>query len=144
MRTHKTKEEYIAELKGKIARRNEILKAYEEEFKPLLDKFNGKVYNARFINELRKQLQERNKLFNVLNERQSGQNIEFNIILRNDNYNYNDYEALYIGIVAPYTDGNQRIDTSKVHEYAKPWYNNFMDGIEELKGVVKNYDKYMK
>ena len=55
MRTHKTKENFIARLEKEIVAINELLNFYKNVYLPTLAKFNGKVYNKRFINALKEQ-----------------------------------------------------------------------------------------
>ena len=52
-RTRKSREEFVKEMNTRIAARNIIMEFVENVYFPLMaTKFDGKVYNARFINAL--------------------------------------------------------------------------------------------
>ena len=53
MRTKSTKAEFVNETKERIAMRETLCDFYYNTYLPTLKKFNGKVYNIRFIKALR-------------------------------------------------------------------------------------------
>lgn len=139
MNTKKSKGDFINEMKQRIEKRNKLLDFYKNVFLPTLKKFDGKVYNIRFIKALREQT-EGNNLWWVTERSNSG---EIEIRLRMDNFNYNDYEALWTKCLL---NKDYRIDYEKSvgDYYAKAWLENFKEGIEGYQDTIDNYDKYMK
>ena len=53
MKTKLTKEQFIARMKKENKHRNDLLEFRNRIFLPTLQKFDGKVYNIRFIKALR-------------------------------------------------------------------------------------------
>lgn len=139
MNTLKSKSEFISEMNTRIDKRNKLLDYYNNVFLPTLKKFDGKVYNIRFIKALREQT-EGNNLWWVTERSNSG---EIEIRLRMDNFNYNDYEALWTKCLL---NEDYRIDYEKSvgDYYAKSWMENFKKGIDEYQDTIDNYDEYMK
>ena len=62
MRTKKNKEQFIEEMKKRINLNEQLNTFYNEIYLPTLQKFDGKVYNIRFIKALREQAQNLNNL----------------------------------------------------------------------------------
>ena len=96
MRTKKNKEQFIEEMKKRINLNEQLNTFYNEIYLPTLQKFDGKVYNIRFIKALREQAQNLNNLIWV-KELDSKNAIE--IQLRYSQYNYNDNETLWTKLV---------------------------------------------
>lgn len=58
MREKRTKAEFVAYTKRQIEMRATLDRFYNEVYLPTLQKFNGKVYNIRFIKALREKISE--------------------------------------------------------------------------------------
>ena len=157
MNTHKDKKSFLATLKMQIEHREELRKFYENQWGELLKKWDGKVYNKRFRDdvdeELKKVSPRMSAEFKEPNCRDSYSNmngkpmIEVKLRYQNEQYNYTDHEQLWTRVVCHYDDNwNIRIsaeDTPK-ETYVKNWFENFAKDTEEHKSVLDNYDKYMK
>ena len=65
MRTKKNKEQFIEEMKKRINLREQLNSFYNDIYLPTLKKFDGKVYNIRFIKALREQAVKLNNLIYV-------------------------------------------------------------------------------
>lgn len=136
METNKTKEQFIQDCEMRIEHCNTLVKFYNEVYLPTLQKFDGKVYNKRFINALQTEAQKMNKMMSVYDE-------EYHIIISLQNYkfNYKDCENLYVGCKK--VDG--RIDYQATINDAtfKAWVDNFKLYTLEYQNAIDNYDDYM-
>ena len=142
MREYQNKEQFIAKCKKRIIVRNIIMDFYLNVYLPTLLKFNGKVYNIRFIKALRekaKEIPNWGELAYV--KEKSYDHIEMQI--RFDGWNYTDYESMYFPCELT-TEG--RIDYEKTINYkqTKPLEENFNKYTKEIEDTIKNYDQYMK
>lgn len=140
MRTKKNKEEFVKEMNNRIETRNIILDFYNNVFLPLIClKYDGKVYNNRLINELNKEAKKISPLLYVKREYTWG---ELSINMRQNNYNYNDYEQLYFKLNI---NSESRIDydaTMKI-DINQKWLQSFIKYKDEYKKTIDNYDMYM-
>lgn len=138
MRTNKTKEEFIQDCQKRIEIRKEIQQFYKEVYLPTVKKFDGKVYNIRFIKALREQIT--NPLM-YISELEGNDTIEIKIRLTQ--WNYTDVEWCCCKLV---TNNEWRIDyNATINDKAgNKWQENFADGIEEYQNTIDNYDSYMK
>lgn len=70
---------------------------------------------------------------------ESGNSLVLN--LRNDKYNYSDYESIYFNLVLE----NGRISSGKTlaDNYTCMWLKNFDKETESIKDSINNYDKYL-
>ena len=130
-----------------INNRIQLRKLYDTKFLPLLAKFNGKVYNARFSHELHKQLQEIDPLLFCKVESQNDKEITLTLNKYNKQYNYTDRESLYLKIVCDCPDGyTYRIneEKTKADQLAAVWLQNFDKYTEEKRTAAKNFDKFLK
>lgn len=136
MRTHKTKETFIARAKKEIIVINELLSFYKNVYLPTLEKFNGKVYNKRFINALNEQTT--NELM-LIRERE---NESVCIELRMERYNYTDTKQMYCMLKV---NKDFRIDYNATinDELGNKWIGNLTNEINEINDVIANYDKYL-
>ena len=139
MRTKSTKEEFINETNERIAMRETLCDFYYNTYLPTLKKFNGKVYNVRFIKALRESVSE-NKLFSI-SERKYNEGIE--IRLRRHDWNYTDYETLYVKCNL---NNEGRIDYEGTinDEINNAWISNFKEYTNEYRQSIERYDEYMK
>lgn len=139
MRTKNTKEEFITETKERIAMRETLCDFYYNTYLPTLKKFNGKVYNIRFIKALRESVAE-NKLFSI-SERKYNEGIE--IRLRRHDWNYTDYETLYVKCNLN-NEGRIDYEATINDEVNNAWVSNFKEYTNEYRQSIERYDEYMK
>ena len=139
MRTNKNKEQFIEEMKQRINLREQLNSFYNEIFLPTLQKFDGKVYNVRFIKALREQADKCNKLM-WIKELDYNKGIE--IQLRHHQYNYNDYESLWVKLVLT-NEGRISYELTINDEIGKKWLENFNEYKNEYQMAIDNYDQYM-
>ena len=136
MRTHKTKETFIARANKEINVINELLSFYKNVYLPTLEKFNGKVYNKRFINALKEQCN--NELMFIRDKERD----EVVIELRFEKHNYNDRKQMYCKLLV---NSEYRIDYNATinDNIGNKWIENLSDEITEINDVIANYDKYL-
>ncbi len=139
MRTKKNKEQFIEEMKKRINLREQLNSFYNDIFIPTLQKFDGKVYNIRFIKALREQAQKLNNLM-LIRELDNKNAIEIQI--RYNQYNYNDYEALWAKLVLT-KEGRISYELSINDELGKKWIASFNEYQNEYQRAIDNYDQYM-
>ena len=137
METHKTKEQFIKDCEMRIEHRNALVDFYNKVYMPTLQKFDGKVYNKRFINALQTEAKKISEMMCVYDE-------EYHIIISFQNYkfNYNDCENLYVGCKK---NEEGRIDYQATINDAtfKAWVDNFKLYTLEYQNAIDNYDDYM-
>jgi len=141
IRTNKTKEEFIKEMKERINIRKTIMEFVDNVYFPMMaTKFNGKVYNARFLNALN---EEAKKVSERMYVKKAYSNDEIEIRLRRSDWNYNDYESILLKCK---TNAEGRIDYDATinDHYTKVWIENFKSYAEEYQNSIDNYDEYMK
>lgn len=142
MRTNKTKDEFINDIKVRIKTRKDILNIYENLFLPLLKKFDGKVFNKRFRLQFA-ELLEANNIENVLLR---DRNLSFTngYVLDKQNYkfNYSDVESLYFQFVL--SDGRIDFDATISNEENIRELKHFKNGLTSYENCINNYDKYME
>lgn len=141
VRTNKTKEEFIKEMKERIEIRKTIMEFVDNVYFPMMaTKFNGKVYNARFLNALN---EEAKKVSERMYVKKAYSNDEIEIRLRRTDWNYNDYESILLKCK---TNAEGRIDYDATinDHYTKVWIESFKSYIEEYQNAIDNYDEYMK
>ena len=139
MRTKKNKEQFIEEMEKRINLNEQLNTFYNEIYLPTLQKFDGKVYNIRFIKALREQAQNLNNLIWV-KELDSKNAIE--IQLRYSQYNYNDNETLWTKLVLT-KDGRISYELSINDDLGKQWLENFNEHKNTYQMAIDNYDQYM-
>lgn len=137
MRTHKTKENFIARLEKEIVAINELLNFYKNVYLPTLQKFNGKVYNKRFINALNEQ--KTNDLINIKDKH----NDEIIISIYLEKHNYHDCKQMYCMLLV---NNEYRIDYNATinDKIGNIWIENLSREINEIQYVIENYDNLMR
>ena len=142
MRENMKKEQFIAKCEKRIEVRNIIMDFYLNVYLPTLLKFNGKVYNIRFIKALREKAKEIPNWGELayIKEKNDDQ-IEMQI--RFSRMNYIDYESMYFPCQLT-TEGRLDYEKTINYKYAKPWEENFNNYTKEIEDTIKNYDQYMK
>lgn len=140
MRTRQTKQEFIYELTERIAIRNAIMDFYNNVYLPTLQKFDGKVYNIRFIKALREKVAD-NRLFYISERKYTDGVVELQ--MRRREWNYSDYESLYAKCNL---NSEGRIDYNSTinDKLGNTWIENFNAYKEEYQRVIDNYDAYMQ
>lgn len=140
MRTRKTKQEFINDMQKRIEIRKTILSFVENVYFPMMAlKFDGKVYNVRFIKALNEEAKKINELMSVSEGYGSD---EIKIQLRLNQWNYNDYEAILLKL--RFKDGRIDYDATVNDEVGKMWIEGFKSTIDEYQKSIDNYDDYMK
>ena len=136
MRTHKTKETFVQRAEKEIIAINELLSFYENVYLPTLQKFDGKVYNKRFINALKEQCN--NELMFIRDKERD----EVVIELRFEKHNYNDTKHMYCKLLV---NSEYRIDYNATinDNIGNKWIGNLINEINELNDVIANYDNYL-
>jgi hypothetical protein len=137
--THKTKEEFINEMNERISIRKNLLDVYNNIYLPTLKKFDGKVYNIRFIKALRKKVENNKRIY--ISEKKYDGAIE--IEQRRTDFNYTDCERLCVKCI---TNNEGRIDDNATleDELHNKWLENFKEYIEEYQNAIDNYDACME
>jgi 5-hydroxyisourate hydrolase-like protein (transthyretin family) len=141
VRTNKTKEEFIKEMKERINIRKTIMDFVDNVYFPMMaTKFDGKVYNARFLNALN---EEAKKISERMYVKIGYGRDEIEIQMRLTQWNYNDYESILLKCK---TNAEGRIDYEATinDKYTKAWIANFKSYMEEYQSAIDNYDEYMK
>ena len=138
--TRKTKEEFIKEMQQRIEIRNTIMAFVENVYFPMMcTKFDGKVYNARFLKALNEEAKKVHEFMYV----EKGYGVdEIKIQLRLTKWNYNDYESILLKVK---TNDEGRIDYNATinDELGNTWIKGFKDYIQDYQKAIDNYDEYM-
>ena len=138
MRTRKNKEQFIEDMKKRINLREQLNIFYNDIYLPTLKKFDGKVYNIRFIKALREQAEKLNNLIYV-KELDNTNTIKIQIKL---SYNYTDYETLWVKLILT-KEGRISYELTINDEIGKKWLENFNEYKNEYQMAIDNYDQYM-
>ena len=141
VRTNKTREEFVKEMQKRIEIRKTIMEFVDNVYFPMMaTKFDGKVYNARFINALN---EEAKKISERMYVTKGYSNDEIEIQMRLSQWNYNDYESILLKCK---TNAEGRIDYEATinDKLGQTWIENFKSYIKEYQNSIDNYDEYMK
>lgn len=141
VRTLKSKEDFIKEMQQRIEIRKTIMEFVENVYFPMIcTKFNGKVYNARFLNVLNEEAKKINELMYV---KRGYSNDEIEIQLRLNKWNYTDYESILLKLK---TNAEGRIDYEATinDKLGNNWIESFKSYMNEYQKAIDNYDEYMK
>ena len=140
LRERQTKEEFVKETTKRIELRKSILDFVNNVYFPLMkEKFDGKVYNKRFINALREKAEEINPLFSV--KEKVYDHIE--IQLRLKPWNYNEYESMYVKCNLT-SDGRIDYESTINDKMGQNWLDSFAAYCDEYQAAIDNYDEYLK
>lgn len=133
-----TKEEHLNYVSKRIQMRNELMNFYISSYLPTLMKFDGKVYNIRFIKALREEAAA-NPLIYITEK--DGDCIE--IHCRSTKFSYTDYECLYAKCIT--NDDNRLSYQLTINDEAGiKWIENFKETTKEHEYTIKHYDEYME
>ena len=136
MRTELSKEAFIAKVESQVKRREELLRYYNKVFIPTLQKFDGKVYNKRFITALQ----------NECNELQYVRPLEYEHVIvemRASRTPYTDHEDIYL-MVKLNSEGRIDYEASTTDRTGRAWITNFQLDTDALRTIINSYDEYMK
>lgn len=154
MRQNKEKSEFLNELKTEIKNAELLTVVFNTTFQDVLNAFDGKVYNKRFINALNDKLKEVSPLLYAAEDGEPRKDsysnykddkiLHIKLLCRFDAWNYTRNQIIYTNLVL--SSSSYRIDAqkSRTEKYTISWFENFRSSIDEKKGVIKCYDKYIK
>lgn len=156
MNVKKSKEQFIADMQRHIEMRNKLEQFYNDIYLPTLAKFNGKVYNIRFIKALREQAEKFDTLICVqertANSCWDGSKGDIEVRMYATRYTYNDTESIYLPchLNAGRIDENaSALDTARLENWRKysaeyqaaiDDYDEFMRVAEETEKAVERYN----
>lgn len=129
-----SKEEYIKMMQNRIYMRDDLIKFIENVFFPVLKKFDGKVYNKRFINALN---DEAKKISNLIFIRQK-ENGVIQIDRRKDPFSYLHYEFIIFRI----SIDNGRINYNNTFICVSDDIKSFNNRTKNYYDCIENYDYY--
>lgn len=135
MRQELSKEKFIGKIGKRIARREELLRFYNTVFLPTLKKYDGKVYNKRFINELQQQAPELMHVASLQGER-------IGVSLRESYFSYNASDE--ISLMVKLSAGRISYEQSTSDCLGRIWIANFLQYNADLRSCIDTYDKYME
>lgn len=137
MRQKRTKKQMIERLKKQNTYRNDLLEFYNRVFLPTLQKFDGKVYNIRFIKALRDATGDELIYVREL--------VNDCIIVekRFEKYTYTDCEQMYLKVVIN-KDGRIDAAASVMDKLGKKWIEGFKEYTDELLAICEDYDLYVE
>ena len=141
VRTNKTREEFVKEMNQRIEIRKTIMKFVDNVYFPMMaTKFDGKVYNVRFLNALN---EEAKKISERMYVKKGYSNDEIEIQMRLSDWNYTDYESILLKCK---TNAEGRIDYEATinDKLCQAWIANFKSYMDEYQSAIDNYDEYMK
>ena len=138
MRTRKNKEQFIEDMIKRINLREQLNIFYNDIYLPTLKKFDGKVYNIRFIKALREQAK---KLNNLIYVKELDYSNTIGVQLRYSLYNYTDYETLWVKLILT-KEGRISYELTINDEIGKKWLENFNEYKNEYQMAIDNYDQY--
>jgi len=137
------KEVFIQDTKQIIKVRELLTKFYDEIYLPTLKKFDGKVYNKRFLNALN---EEAEKFFDG-----------YNVYIKGDFDNYLKCLRFEIDVRKVYTliqsmeflacidleSWRLAYDKTLENEQVNYWKENFVEYTKNYYDVIENYDEYL-
>lgn len=135
MKTRLTKEQFIARMKKENKHRNDLLEFRNRIFLPTLQKFDGKVYNIRFIKALREANEDELIYIREL------ENEQIVVEKRFERYAYTDCEQIYLKVVL--RDGRIDASASVADDMGKKWVDNFKCYTDDLLLACEDYDFYI-
>ncbi len=141
IRVKKTKQEFILRMQAEVRLRTALVKFINEVFLPTLKKFDGKVYNKRFIAAL--ESAEFPYEVRVQEEHDKSQLI---FSIKHVGSNYNDVERLYHYVKR---NGENRIDyaATVADEMSQKWLEGFKNETATRQQMVDNpscYEVYLQ
>lgn len=160
---NKSKDEFLTIVKNRYALRVVMSGIYENVFCPLLDKFDGKIFNKRFVDAFTKgannYLQENKSRLLIYCPGSCGERrfysrsyesvgepkhyVTFYFTARVDRWNYNVTEDIYFAISLN-DEGRILAKDTKEREVFKRWaVSNFDSTTDAMKDTIDNYDEYI-
>lgn len=136
MRLDLEKDKFIERLRKEIKHRNDLNDFRQDVFIPILHKFDGKVYNIRFIKALREACDD--ELIQI----RELENDHIVIEKKIDKFKYTDTEQMYLKLILN-EDGRINESKSLMDEMGKKWIENFHGETEERMKIIADWDFYM-
>lgn len=137
MRTNKDKAMFINDVMDKIERRMAIVTFFNEVCVPFMDKYDGKVMNKRFTNQLKELAQKQDERMWI--EPMEG---GFTIHMKKDKFNYTDNASFPVKMTIN-DDGRLSMERTRANSLWTAWYENFNADTETMRETIKKYDEYM-
>jgi hypothetical protein len=131
------RDDVLAELNRRIEILKELQTIYENIVVPTINKFNGKVYNIRFIKALREAIND-----NLVNVYEMDYNNFVKIEKRYERFNYTKSETMYVEVCV---NKEGRIDAELTFE-SKGHKNNvghIGKAIETTQDTLDNFEGYL-
>lgn len=130
----RNKAEFVAWIADRLDRRQKLLDFRQKVFLPTLKKFDGKVYNVRFLNAIREQVTDKRI---CIREEVGRIDVQF----RKELYSYCDYECISLRIELE----GKRISYEKslADHTGKRWIESFNEVSRQAEDAVENYDEYL-
>ena len=150
MRTREKEQQFINRLQNEIKNRETLRQSVSKIYLPLLEKFDGKVYNKRFENVLKEALKDVSQLMfanctmqapNFYSNFPKNWAVQVTINIYNIRGDYTDKETYYTNIVL--NAGRIDAKSSRIEEFSIVWAENFDKETDERKAILKNYDYYL-
>ena len=135
---NKDKETAISEIKRMVELNKQLQSIYDEIVVPTIKKFNGKVYNIRFIKALREAIKDEM----VWVKEMDSWNNEIQINAKYERWNYSHYETLYFRLVFN-ENGRIDADATLAKESNKKCVSNLQKHIDTAEDTLKNFDTYL-
>ena len=139
MKTRQNKTEFVAYCKQRIEMRNQLKDFFYNVYLPTLKKFDGKVYNIRFIKALREQLPS--DLWYVKELDPFYKTIEIHI--RADKWSYTDYECLNMKCITN-NEGRLSYEDTFKHEVTLRLLDSFIAYTNEYQESIDKWDECEK
>lgn len=127
----------IERLKKQNAHRNDLIEFYNRIFLPTLQKFDGKVYNIRFIKALREANEDELIWVREL------ENDYIIVEKRFEKYTYDDFEQMYLK-VAINKVGRIDATASVMDELGKKWMEGFKEYTDEMLAICEDFDCFLE
>ena len=149
MRQKAEKAVFITQVNKEIEAREIIANFFITGFKDVLNRFNGKVYNARTINALTAEIKKHHPRGFVTGKVEcfcdpysnfnNNKYVSITIGIYTDSHNYKDKETLITKILL---NEGFRVDYEKTfaEKYVNIWYDKFNEYTDEMRSAVNNYD----
>ena len=136
MKEIKEKSAFVAQVQREIEVSENLIKWYEEKFLPTLKKFDGKIYNKRFITALNDQKEDLMFIHPL----------EYDHIIiegYHQKMNYVNKESLY-AMVKLNDEGRIDYEASTNDDMGKSWIESFHKNTHDLRDSIEKYDEYLE
>lgn len=138
------KDIYVDQLTKKVQKREQLRRYYTKNYLPILRKFDGKVYNARFVNAINEDMERHDALLHITDMTDNDDKTRrLWMYVCESATNYNRAASIMLRVVC---NAEGRIDAKASEEYAdmQKELKGFDEGTTEILTTIYNYDEYMK